>query len=116
MRHDLPSGAWIETRDARAVTERLRRPVKHASGRFRNDMGSDEAMAVYDDVLDLATVALISAWSFDAPVVVDSLLDLSGDDIDAVRAIIEPLMPLLLPNFSASSVADDPKDKVPSGG
>ena len=105
-RVNLPSGGWIDVRDPRAVTERLRRPMKHAWSEFHQGMSTNEALITYDNVVDLASMALIEAWSFPTPLTAEGLLDLVGDDVDAIRAVVEPLMEKLLPNFAASGVKD----------
>jgi hypothetical protein len=100
----------VDLVDPRIVTERKRRPIKVAAAKFKQDQEATESLAIYDEVHDLATVALVGAWSFSAEVTVDALLDLPGGDIDEIRKIIEPLMPQLMPDFSA---AGDPK--APAG-
>jgi len=106
MRHNLPSGGWIESLNPREVTERRRRPVKQVAAKFSPDTPVEKAIEIYDEMMDLVSVALIESWSYPLPVEVDSLLDLQGEDVDAIRAIVEPLVPQLLPDFSANAVGD----------
>lgn len=105
MRVDVPSGGWVEFRDPKVVTERLRRPVKQAAAGFREGMPDEQAIVAFDETLDLACVALIESWSFGA-VTVDGLLDLQGPDVDAIHKHVEPLLPALMPNFGDLSDMD----------
>jgi hypothetical protein len=123
-RHDLQDGSWIELRDPKKVSERLRRPVMSAATRLFKDQGAladlesaeDAAAAARmlppdfldgaSELNDLVSVALISDWSFDAPVSTDALLDLPGPVYDEIRDLCAPLFSDVLPDFEPSP---DPK-------
>jgi len=110
-RINLPSGGWFEVREARAVTERQRRPIRYASANLAG-LNGGAAFEAWDKVVDLASVAYITEWSYTTPPSVDALLDIDPADCDAIRAVIEPKMSELLPNFGPSG-ATDPKADTP---
>ena len=116
-RVDLPDGQWAELDDPRRVTERKRRPYLSAmtaasastanlprdgNGEIDNRFFGAEQQAAYDASLDALTVCLVKAWSYDLPVVADSLLDLPVGAVDALRAECGKLHDQLLPNFAPS--------------
>jgi hypothetical protein len=111
-RINLPSGGWFEVREAREVTERSRRPIRYAAANLTGLEGG-AAFEAWDRVVDLATVALAVSWSLTQPLTTDGLLDIDPADADSIRAVIEPLMSALLPNFGPSGVAD-PKADTPA--
>lgn len=112
MRHDLPSGGWIEVRDPRRVPEKMRRPVKAAimtlarAGGLKADELSVEMIGMADVIDDLAIVALVSEWSFERPITVETVGELEGDDYDEVRRILAPHVKELMPRFDPSGVKD----------
>jgi hypothetical protein len=110
MRKDVFNG-WIELRDPKSVPERLRRPVfqksiEGASLDFESVDADSKAMEFFSEFNDLLAVALISEWSFDAPITTDGLLDLPSKTYDDVRAICAPFLDELIPDFG---VDIDPK-------
>ena len=126
MRHDLPSGGWVELRDIGDVTERQLRPLKvkgavlaGIAGKLVSiDPGASDA-EVMDatgiteseaemlvGVGDYLAVALICAWSWPTAVTADSVLDLPGKDYAHLQTIITPFLASLLTDFSADGVTD----------
>ena len=110
-RINLPSGGWFDVRDAREVTERSRRPIRYAAANLQGLQGG-AAFEAWDKVVDLASVALITEWSHPQAVNVDGLLDIPPADCDAIRAVIEPRMSDLLPNFGPSGASDPKADST----
>ena len=125
----LPDGQWAELMDPRKVSERKRRPYVTAMTAFnavapRDEKGEllsmqigAEAAGLLDRALDLLTVALVKAWSFEQspgvalPVEVESLQDLPVDAFDDLRREVNKLSPALLPNFDPTP---DPKAPTPT--
>lgn len=117
-RVELPGGEWAELRDPRKVSERLRRPILAAQADLRRfgvpgDMestgaGFGAAMTAYGELNDLMVVALVSAWSLESPVSLESVLDLPGDVYDALRQAVAPFTTDLLPDFGPTVAADSP--------
>lgn len=118
----LPYDAWADLRDPKLVPERLRRPVKAALFAIQRDAEAwktvaangdtsqmtPETIGAFDDLNDLAAVALIADWSYGLPVNVDTLRDTPGAVYDAIQAAVAPLMLEMMPNFTADGV-NDPK-------
>jgi hypothetical protein len=106
------SGGWIELRDPKEVPEKLRRPVVEKSVSLQDVVGKDEEGLTSDDLSslfglnDLIAVALVSSWSFEHPVTLDGLLELSGAAYDDILRIVAPKTAELMPNFG---VNPDPK-------
>lgn len=141
-RHDLTSGGWVELRPAKAVPERLRRPVKTrmtrllANKAFAETVGMAQAdglaslqdidderatelveqmadsLPLLDEVNDLVVVARVAAWSYGDSVTVDALLDLPGDVYDELRALCAAGVADLMPDFGPSQ--DEKSPTVPS--
>lgn len=131
----LPSGKTAVLRDPQQVSERARRPVTRLQARIaagpvgellrRKDtltdaefeaeamslMGSED-FALLDEVNDLLIVALVASWSYDAPVTLDSVLDLPQQDYEALKRAVAPHVTALMPDFSTSPDPDSPT--VPS--
>jgi len=117
MRIEVFNG-WVELRDPELVPERLRRPVVEQSIRATQfadlDMDSDDldpqaagdAIAFFSELNDILSVALISEWSFNEPISIDGLLNLSSKTYDDIRREVSPFVSKLLPDFG---VTDDPK-------
>jgi hypothetical protein len=109
MHVDLAQGQWVELRDPRTVTERVRRPVKSAAykvAQFAESEASVDAIEAWDDMRVLAAVALIDTWSVGHPVTVDSILDLPSDVYDGLLAAVEPHISVMMPVFSSAGVTD----------
>lgn len=115
MRIDLPEGAWAELADPRKVSERRRRSYVNAMAAFnaataslpRTEDGNpdprfcgSEHAELLDTALDLLTVALIKAWSYEQPVTVEAIQDLPVDVFDALRKAATDRQTELLPNYS----------------
>ena len=109
-RLDLPGGAWAELRDPAAVTERQRKPFVAAIGRAsKADGAEDGGLSAMIDVQDSLIVAMVAAWSFDAPVGAEGLLDLPHGTVSALRLECMKFQADLLPDFSV-----DPDVKSPT--
>lgn len=125
--HTAPSGFTFNLRLPEAVPERLRRPVAaklvELAKAFEpvSDGTSDQADAPpsdwslspedlqrADDLNDLLAVALLLTWSSDAPISVESMLDLSAGDYAAIRAAVAPQVIRLMPDFSPTPEAGTP--------
>lgn len=124
-RIDLPDGAWAELHSPKKVSERKRRRFITAMADFnksvnllpRDDKGEvdprtfgAEQQELLDMALDLLTLALVSTWSFDVSVSVDSLCDLDADAFDALRKACMALQGEVLPDYGP-----DPDPKADTG-
>lgn len=135
----LPSGATADLREVADVTERQRRPIKRlqsglaANSEFMSAVNTAQAAkgklsqakqleiaagmgAAFDDLEllnDLLVVAMVAGWSYDFPVSADSVQDLPGRDLDALREECSPYMTQLMPGFDSSPDPDSPT--APSG-
>ncbi len=99
-RVELPGGGWADLRDPDAVTERQRKPFLAASGRLvKSDDMEDSGFIAVLDVQDALVLALVNAWSYEAPVTADSLLDLPCKALDALRAACFAHRDALTPDF-----------------
>lgn len=122
MKHILPNNAWAEIREPHEVSERLRRPVtkalmevgKNQSLTAEGDAAevaaslSVEELTSFEVLNDLLIVARVSAWSFDLPINLDSVLDIPSDAYDALRVIVAEDVTRMMPNFAASDSPDSP--------
>ncbi len=129
----LPDGQTAHFRDPGQVPERLRRPVSRAlmsSMRGLDSVEVDPAtgdvreltereigermiasggMDALDDANDLLVLALVTGWSYDAPVTLEALLDLPGDAYDALREESAPHLWAMLPkNFRVDKDPESP--------
>lgn len=120
-RIELPDGAWADLRSPRSVTRGARKPVRTATARlnrYRDALRelsgekydppvrtkeeekavqnawqlSPEEIEIYDSVQEPLTVALIEAWSFDAPITVDGLNEIPAQDADALIIHCSPML------------------------
>jgi len=122
----LPDDAWAELISPRKVKERDRRrylsamvAFRHAivdlpreeDGNIKDDSYGPEHSEMLNSALDLLTVALVKAWSFEVPVSVEALGDLSADAADALRAAVIDARGEVTPDYSPV-----PDPKVGSGG
>jgi hypothetical protein len=109
MRVEVFSG-WIQLRDPELVPERLRRPVFEKSVQGVAFAESDEvnadSISFFSEFNDLLAIAMISEWSFAAPITLDGLLDLPIKAYDDVRNAVAPFIEKLIPDFG---VDVDPK-------
>lgn len=111
MRIDLPGGAWAELRDPDVVTERQRKPLVTAIGRVTKAEGMEDAgFSAIFDAQDATIMVMVEAWSFDAPVVADSLLDLPAKTVDALRTACQPYQKDLMPDFSVDPDPESPSE------
>lgn len=124
----LPFDGWADLRDPKMVPEKKRRPVVEAMTKAGQsldvsaikDASEDEleALAMQQgsgvfqmlDVADLAAVALIEKWGYEMPVDLDSIGELPGAVVDALRAAVMPLIGDMFPSFEP-----DPDPKAPTG-
>jgi len=117
-------GGWVDLRDPKTVSERLRRPVITKASQLSsviNEMqGDDSGNSVSSKGLgemfefnDLLAVALISEWSFGSEVSTEALLDLPAETYDAIQKLVAPLVTDLMPSFEVTPEADSPTE--PSG-
>lgn len=127
-RIQLPGG-WADLRPISDVTERMRRPIKKLSAKltsypsFMSAIGQaqastdggkkaltqaeqlaiaasmGEAFDVLEELQDALVVAATRGWSWQAPVSADSVLDLPGPALDALRQAVSPWQTALNPNF-----------------
>jgi hypothetical protein len=67
-----------------------------------------EAFDLLEDLNDALVVALVAGWSYGFGVSVDSVQDLPGRDLDALRAAVSPYLSQLNPDFDPSPAADSP--------
>lgn len=139
-RVELPRGQHAMLRDPEDVSERLRRPYVDtrqaamgallASGVAPEEFdaalkGGDEQKAAMGvkmlaagmasgmrDSHDLLIVALTESWSLDAPIAVESLLDLPARTYSALRDACQKLAPALDPDFDPNP--DEASPTTPS--
>ena len=121
----LPDGAWAVLRSPSAVPERLRRPVVKAmfagiaaASQTTDNVGQDalamvDNLEVYSELNDLVIVARVAEWSFDLPIVLDSILDLPGNAYDHLKLVCAEGLQDMMPDFSLSNDPDSPTS--PSG-
>lgn len=135
-RVELPKGQHAMLRDPEDVSERLRRPyvdtkqaaytVLLASGVTPEEFdaalkGSDDQRAEMGlkmlaagmasgmrDSRDLLIVALTESWSFEAPVAVESLLDLPSRTYSVLLEACQKLAPGLDPDFDPNMDESSP--------
>jgi hypothetical protein len=111
MRVEVYSG-WIQLREPELVPERLRRPVfeKSVSGVSFVDNEdatiNEDTMKFFSEFNDLVAIAMISEWSFEAPLTIDGMLDLPSKSYDEIRTAVSPFVTKLIPSFG---VDPDPK-------
>lgn len=125
-RVDLPDGGWAELAAPKKVSERKRRRYIHAMTEFnkstqtipRDAKGELDPTGfggvqqdLLDAALDLLTVALVTAWSYEAPIAIESLEDFPVDVFDAIRRACNDLAPQLMPDL----VSPDPDPKAITG-
>ena len=128
MQHlTLPSGATADLREVADVTERQRRPIKRIQTKlaglpaFVNAVkeaeaqgdgtsltpeqqltiaaGMGEAFDLLEELNDALVAAIVAGWSFGFVVSADTVQDLPGRDLDALRAAVAPYLAQLNPDF-----------------
>jgi hypothetical protein len=139
---ELGNGGWAILRDPAAVPVKLRRPVEKmlmAVGRGQakaaleakesaianaktGDTIDPSAVAAnmdstiidqFYELNDLLIVARVSSWSFELPINVDSLGELTQEDYELLQKISAQNITSLVPNFGMSNNPDSPTP--PSG-
>ena len=139
---ELGNGGWAILRDPAAVPVKLRRPVEKmlmAVGRGQakaaleakesaianaktGDTIDPSAVAAnmdstiidqFYELNDLLIVARVSSWSFELPINVDSLGDLTQEDYELLQKISAQNITSLVPSFGMSNNPDSPTP--PSG-
>ena len=139
---ELGNGGWAILRDPAAVPVKLRRPVEKmlmAVGRGQakaaleakqeaianaktGDTIDPSAVAAnmdstvidqFYELNDLLIVARVESWSFDLPINVDSLGDLTQEDYELLQKIAATNVTTMVPNFGLSNNPDSPTP--PSG-
>ena len=139
----LPSGATADLRAVADVTERQRRPIKRIQAQLAarpafaaavkeaqavakaegSDLspeaelciaaGMGDAFDLLEELNDCLVAALVAGWSYGFAVSLDSVQDVPGSDLDALRKECAPFLPQLLPDFDVSAESDSPT--APSG-
>jgi len=97
MRVELPSGHWVELRDALKGRDRT---AVHAALRFivkDGQQGQEVGADIGDRMHDALLVNVITAWSLEAPIPatqggVDAIGDLDIDDYNELHAQTADLM------------------------
>jgi len=139
---ELGNGGWAILRDPAAVPVKLRRPVEKmlmAVGRGQakaaleakqeaianaktGDTVDPSAVAAtmdpavidqFYELNDLLIVARVESWSFELPISVDSLGDLTQEDYELLQKVAAQNVTSMVPNFGLSNNPDSPTP--PSG-
>jgi hypothetical protein len=120
LRHDLPSGGWVELRDLSGLKARDHKAIL----RGINETDMTKAMSFGVDMTDGLMTVMVTAWSLpygadwaipslcimrDAitgtPVVLD---DMRAGDYAALEALVLPAMKVLFPKKADPSDVEDP--------
>jgi len=139
-RINLPSGAYADLRAVEDVTERQRRPIRRIQAQLTGnagfldavneaekaggaDMTPDAQRAIaqvmgdafdpLETLNDLLVLAAVVSWSYPFEPSLDSVQDLPGRDLDALRTAVAPYIAALQPNFEPTP--DPASPIVPSG-
>jgi hypothetical protein len=136
----LPDGGWAVLRDPLEVTERQRRPLvrlqrrvavkaaPHLSGVDLAALSptqaleklapllSEEDLNALEDIDDLIIATLVDSWSYDPPVSVEGVLDLSGTARSALLDECRPLVGPLVGDTADDEVLDPASPTVPANG
>ncbi|RCH68720.1 hypothetical protein DT019_08580 [Streptomyces sp. SDr-06] len=75
--------------------------------------GMGDAFDLLEELNDALVVALVAGWSYGFAVTLDSVQDVPGEDLDALRKECSPYLAKLLPDFDVSAESDSPI--APSG-
>jgi len=138
---DLGNGSWAKLRDPQDVTDKQRRPLAKLQRLLaasnlgealtqRAQMGeevtdkdlqdllkpvlADDEWELLESTSDLLIVALVEEWSFDTPIIVESVQNLPGRVSKALRAACDPLLTDVLGIESEEDVLD-PESPTPPG-
>jgi hypothetical protein len=112
-RIELPSGAWVEYRDALKVKDRFA-VQEVAKVDIREEGNSTSFLAMQNDMRNALLARIITAWSYGVPipsqnsfqaadVIIGDAMDL--DDYATLEAEIQPLMD----KIAGRGAAPDPK-------
>lgn len=139
---ELANGGWAVVRDPAAVPVKLRRPVEKAlvavgRGQARAALEAKEAAIAnaktgdtidpskvattldeatidqFYELNDLLIVARVESWSFEFPISVESLGELTQEDYELLQKVTAQNVTTMIPNFGASTEPDSPTS--PSG-
>ena len=114
MNRETLAGGWIEYREPEEVIEKKRRRITVMAPRasnISNRLNNDEVVEVGDmefllEFNDAIAICLVNAWSYDAEVTAEGLLDLPAPAYDSVIRHGQANIKRLLPDFA---VDPDPK-------
>jgi len=116
---DVPGG-WVQLRDPKSVSERLRRPIVAKASQLAGAVNeitdnnvSETNLTSMFEFNDLVAIALIEKWSFGDVVSLEGLLDLPGKAYDEIQKIVAPMVSDLMPSFEVTPDPESPT--VPSG-
>jgi hypothetical protein len=139
---ELGNGGWAILRDPAAVPVKLRRPVEKmlmavgrgqakaaleakqeaiANAKTGDTVDPSSIAATMDpsvidqfyELNDLLIVARVESWSFELPISVDSLGDLTQEDYELLQKVAAQNVTSMVPNFGLSNNPDSPTP--PSG-
>lgn len=79
----------------------------------RQDQMTDSQLDLLSDLTNAVAVALVEAWSYEAPVTADTIQDLPQRDYEALLEAVGKHRQALLPNFDVDPAPDSPTE--PSG-
>ena len=120
---ELANGGWAILRDPAAVSVKLRRPIEKALmaiGRGQakaalNQDPADVATSMNSEIVDqfyelndLLIVARVESWSFDFPIVIESLGDFAQGDYEALQAVAAKDVTEMMPRFGISNDPNSP--------
>jgi hypothetical protein len=91
---------------AQAKLEAGKKLTKAESDALSEDLGP--ALDIVDELNDRVVIALVAGWSYDLPLELDSVLDIPGADLDALREAVVPLSAGLLPSFEPTKDKGSP--------
>lgn len=117
-RHDLPSGGWVELRDANELKAKDRKRVLRQLG----DPKEGHVLAASVDLADLIMACMVTAWKLpyleDAPipaVQLDVLDELSMEDENKLQRLVEPVAHLFAPSGKKPDPSDYDNPDSPTG-
>ena len=120
---ELANGGWAILRDPAAVSVKLRRPIEKAllaigRGQAKAALNQDPAdvaasmdSAIVDqfyELNDLLIVARVESWSFELPINIDSLGELTQEDYALLQKIAAENVTSMVPNFGLSNDPNSP--------
>ena len=136
QRIELSNSAWADLREPETVSVRLRRPIEKALMAIAqgdaakalegtedlNDetKASQVALTIdlavldqFNDLNDLLVLSRLEAWSFDAVISLEAILDLPDVDYKALQKAASTEIFQMLPDFGISDAPNSPTN--PSG-